>query len=152
MIDDNERILNLAREVSILIEAEEQLEESGVLPQRIFEKVASLVENEKQAAIQADKDNKIVETEFDPELFLACITDRRVARMLESQSEGLWRVEGDRSDALVDCDSLPGNDMERILRYGERMVFRNMGRRAPHFGPNTLILAFVEREYSFLCL
>ena len=79
--DDNQRILDLAMEIRILSEAEEQLQISGTLSQKIYEKVAPLIEKERDRAIQAERDDKRVETEFDREIFLTCITDRKESPM-----------------------------------------------------------------------
>jgi hypothetical protein len=51
---------------------------------------------------------------------LTYITDRK--RFLDPMYKSLIRIEGDRSDARFDHDSLPPEeDMDRILRYEERM-------------------------------
>ena len=71
--DDNQRTLHLASELGVLDEAQKQLKDSGALSQSIYEKVATIVENERQKAIRAENDEKSVETEFDRELFLTCI-------------------------------------------------------------------------------
>ena len=118
--DNDQRTFDLAKEIGTLIEAEGELEKSGSLSQRIYDQVAPLVEKEKQTALLVEKNNKNIEAEFDRELFLRCITNRK--RLLESHYEGLCRIEGDRSDARFDFDSLlPEDDMDRILRYEERM-------------------------------
>lgn len=118
---DDERTQELAIEISALTEAEEQIQNTGTLSQKIYEEVvAPLVEQQKQEANQAENDDIYVETEFDGELFLASITNRR--ELLESDYASLGRIEQKRSDARFDHDSLlPGGDMDRILRYEERM-------------------------------
>jgi hypothetical protein len=51
---------------------------------------------------------------------LTCITDRK--ELLESYYASLGRIEGDRFDACFDSNSRPPEiDMDRILRYEERM-------------------------------
>ena len=61
-----------------------------------------------------------LKAEIDHELFLTYITDRK--GFLDSTYKSLIRIEGDRSDARFDHDSLPPeDDMDRILRYEERM-------------------------------
>jgi hypothetical protein len=118
--DDNQRTLDLAMELRVLDEAEKQLGDSGALSQSIYEKVAPLVENEKQMAIRAENDEKSVETEFDRERFLTCIGSRK--ELLESHYKSLCHIDGERSDARFDFDSLlPEEDMDRILRYEDRM-------------------------------
>ena len=56
--DGNQRILDLAVEIGTLSEAEEELQISGALSQKIYEKVAPLVEKERNRAIQAERDDK----------------------------------------------------------------------------------------------
>jgi hypothetical protein len=45
-------------EIGTLSEAEEELQISGALSQKIYEKVAPLVEKERNRAIQAERDDK----------------------------------------------------------------------------------------------
>jgi hypothetical protein len=117
---DNQRTLELEKEIANLTEAEEQLQNSGTLSQRIYQRVAALLEKEEQKEMQAEKDDRCVETEFDRELFLTCITNRK--EFLESYYAALGRIEGDRSDAWFDYNSLlAGDDMDRVLRYEERI-------------------------------
>ena len=118
--DDNQCTLALAMELGALDEAQKQLKDSGALSQRIYEKIATIVENEKQKAIRADNDEKNVETEFDRELFLTAIAGRK--ELLELHYKSLCHIEGQRSDARFDFDSLlPEEDMDRILRFEDRM-------------------------------
>ena len=118
--DDNQRTLHLASELGVLDEAQKQLKDSGALSHSIYEKVATIVENERQKAIRAENDEKSVETEFDRELFLTCIAGRK--QLLQSHYKSLCHIEGERSDARFDFDSLlPKEDMDRILRYEDRM-------------------------------
>ena len=78
------------------------------------------MEEEERKRIQSEKDNEPLKAEIDHELFLTYITDRK--GFLESMYKSLIRIEGDRSDAKFDHDSLPPeDDMDRILRYEERM-------------------------------
>ena len=118
--DGNQRTLDLAIELGNLDEAQKQLKDSGTLSQSIYEKVAPIVENERQTAIRAENDEKSVEKEFDPELFLTCIAGRK--ELLELNYKGLCHIEGQRSDARFDFDCFPPEEhMDRILRYEDRM-------------------------------
>ena len=57
---------------------------------------------------------------MDYELFLTCITKRKES--LESTYEALSRIELDRFAARLDHNALlPDDDMDRVLRYEERM-------------------------------
>ena len=61
-----------------------------------------------------------MEADFDREEFLACITDR--IESLELYRRGRDHIENERSDARFDYKSLlPEDDMDRILRYEDRM-------------------------------
>jgi hypothetical protein len=118
--DDNQHILDVAGEIGTLSEAEEQIRNSGTLTQKLYSEMAPLVEAGKHKASQAEKDNRGVETEFDHDLFLTCITDRK--EFLETYYAALNGIEGDRCDSRYDYNSLVSeNDMNRILRYEERM-------------------------------
>jgi hypothetical protein len=113
---ENQRSLELVLEIWALQQAEKELRSSGSLSRENYQKVLPLVE-EKRKCIQSEKP---VEIDFDREEFLACITDRRAS--LQSQYDGRTSNEGDRSDARSDYRSLlPEGDMDRILRYEERM-------------------------------
>jgi hypothetical protein len=97
-------------------QAEKELRSLGSLSRENYQKVLPLVE-EKRKYIQSEKP---VEIDCDREEFLACITDRRAS--FQSHYDGWTSIENDRSDARFDCRSLlPEGDMERILRYEERM-------------------------------
>jgi hypothetical protein len=118
--DDNQRTLDLAIELGNLDEAQKQLRDSGALSQRIYEKVAPIVENKKQTAVRVENDEKSVETGFDRELFLTCIAGRK--ELLELNYKSLCHIEGQRSDARFDFDCFPPEEhMDRILRYEDRM-------------------------------
>jgi hypothetical protein len=113
---ENQRSRELNLEIWALERAEKELRDSGSLSQNNYARVLPLVE-EKRKRVQSER---LVEKDFDREEFLACITDRRVS--LQSYCNGQTAIEDDRSDALFDYKSLlPEDDMERILRYEERM-------------------------------
>ena len=104
-------------EIWVLHDAEKQLKHSGTLSQKTYEQVAPLVEEERRKRIQSEKR---AETDFDRDEFLTCITDRKES--LKSFVSGLDHIQGKRSDARFDYNSLlPEDDMDRILRYEERM-------------------------------
>jgi hypothetical protein len=118
--DENQVILGLASEIGILTEAEEQIRNSGTLSQESYAEVLPFVEEERQKQTQSAIDALPVQTQFDDRLFLSCITDRK--KSLDSMYKAFTCVEGDRSDARFDYHALPPiEDMDRILRYEERM-------------------------------
>jgi hypothetical protein len=118
--EENQLILGLASEIGVLAAAEEQLRNSGTLSQESYAEVLPFVEEERERQIQSASDAKPVQTHFDDRLFLSCITDRKES--LDSMYKALTRVEGDRSEARFDHYALPpAEDMDRILRYEERM-------------------------------
>ena len=93
---------------------------SGTLSQKTYRKPTPLLEEEERKRIESEKDNEPLKAEIDRDLFLTYITDRK--GFLDSIYKGLIRIEGDRFDARFDHDSLPPEeDMDRILRYEERM-------------------------------
>ena len=106
-------IAGLASKLTALDDAEKQLRDSGTLSQETYGEVASLVEEQKCC-------NEPVKAEIDHELFLTRITECRES--LDSIYKGLIRIEGDRSVSLLDYNALPPDEeMDRILRYEERM-------------------------------
>jgi hypothetical protein len=118
--DNSELILRLATQIGILTEAEEQLRASGTLSEGSYAEVLPLVEEERQKQIQSALNTNSVETDFDDRLFLSCIKDRKES--LDSMYRAFTCVAGDRSDARFDHHALPPvEDMDRILRYEERM-------------------------------
>jgi hypothetical protein len=87
-------------------------------------KFLPLVEGEKRRRMQSGKDGGCLETEIDRELFLTCITHMKES--LDGMSRALTHIEQRREDARSDYDCLlPGDDMDRILLYEERM-YRQM--------------------------
>jgi hypothetical protein len=103
-------------EIWALEQAEKELRDSASLSVKSYHQILPLVE-ENRKRIQSENP---VEVAFDRREFLACITDRRVS--LQSHYDSRTRIEGDRSDARFDYKSLlPEGDMDRILRYEERM-------------------------------
>jgi hypothetical protein len=113
---ENQHSMELLLEIWALDLAEKELRDSGSLSHENYQKVLPLVE-ERRKRVQSER---LVETEFDREEFLACITDRRLS--LQSHYDGRTSIEDDRSDARFDYKSLlPEGDMDRILRYEERM-------------------------------
>jgi hypothetical protein len=113
---DNRRSLDLLLEIWALERAERELRDSGSLSQESYLRALPLVE-ENRKRIQS---KRLVETNFDHEEFLACIASRKES--LESEHNALSSIQNQRSDAQFDFDSLlPEDDMERVLRYEERM-------------------------------
>ena len=113
---EDQRSLDLRLEAWALEQAENELRNSGSLSQESYQKFLPLVE-EKRKKVQSEK---LVEADFDREEFLTCITDRK--ELLESYCRGLDQIEENRSDARFDYEALlPEDDMDRILRYEERM-------------------------------
>ncbi len=79
---ENQRSLELLLEIWALEQAEKELRDSGSLSQENYQRVLPLVE-ERRKRIQSER---LVETDFDREEFLACITDHRVS--LQSHYDG----------------------------------------------------------------
>jgi hypothetical protein len=69
---ENQHSMELLLEIWALDLAEKELRDSGSLSHENYQKVLPLVE-EKRKRVQSER---LVETEFDREEFLACITDR----------------------------------------------------------------------------
>jgi hypothetical protein len=115
--DGNHCSLEAQKEIWVLQEAEDQLRNSGTLSQESYEQVVPRVEENRRKRIQSETP---VQADFDRDEFLTCITDRK--DFLESYCRGLDHIEGKRSDARFDQKCLlPEDDMDRILRYEERM-------------------------------
>jgi hypothetical protein len=103
-------------EVWALERAEKELRDSGSLSQESYQKVLPLVEAKRKRA----QSERLVETDFDREEFLISITSRKES--LEFEHRSVCSMQDERSDARFDHDSLlPEGDMDRILRYEERM-------------------------------
>lgn len=118
--DNDQLIQAFASELCILDEAERQLRDCGTLSQKTYREVTPLLEEEKRKQIQSEQDDEPIKAEIDHELFLTFITDRK--EFVDSLYKGLANIEGKRSDASFDHSSLlPEEDMDRILRYEERM-------------------------------
>jgi hypothetical protein len=113
---ENQRAMDLISEVWALEQAEKELRASGSLSQMSYLKVLPLVE-ERRKRVQTER---LVETTFDREEFLTSITGTKEA--LELEHRLVCSMQDERSDANFDHNSLlPERDMERILRYEERM-------------------------------
>jgi len=119
--EDRDQVAEMwASELCILGEAERQIRASGALSQETYDRVLPLVKEEKQNRIQSEKDHNPIKIEIDRALFLSCITDRK--KSLESMYKSHCRIEEKRADSRYDYDALlPEVDMDRILRYEERM-------------------------------
>ena len=116
--DNDQLIAGLGKKLSVLEDAAKQLRASGTLSQRAYAIIAPQVEEQKHT--QFEQGNEPVTIGIDHDLFLAYITDSKES--LDSMYEALIRVEGERGDSRLDHDALPnGEDMDRILRYEERM-------------------------------
>jgi len=113
---EGQQFLGLYLEVRALEKAEKEIRESGSLSQGSFQRVLPLVE-EKRKKVQSES---LVEADFDREEVLTCITERK--DFLESHCRAEDEIEGRRYEARSDYEALlPEDDMERILRYEERM-------------------------------
>jgi hypothetical protein len=114
--EDDQRSMELLVEIWTLERAEKELRDSGSLSQKSYQKVLPLVE-ERRTRVQSER---LVETDFDREEFLACVTGHKES--LELVRNDLTYRQNERSEARFDYDSLlPEHDMDRILRYEERM-------------------------------
>ena len=79
--DSESLISKLGDEVWALRQAEEQLRDFGTLSQKTYEQVAPLVEKEKSVEIKSEKDNRLVERDFDRELFLTSNEPQGIPRI-----------------------------------------------------------------------
>jgi hypothetical protein len=113
---ENRRSLDSLLEIWALEQAEKELRDSASLSEKSYQQVLPLVE-ENRKRIRSENP---VEVAFDHEEFLACVTARRVS--LQSHYDGRTSIENSRSDARFDYKALlPEDDMDRILRYEERL-------------------------------
>jgi len=118
--DDDSQITRLVSERSTFRQAEQQLQDTGTLSRELYQKVAPLVERDKNRQIQSEQQTKPVEVDLDRDLFLTCIADHN--KFLDSYCKSLFRAEEDRLEAQSDFQALlPEADMDRILRYEDRM-------------------------------
>jgi hypothetical protein len=113
---ENRQSLELLLEIWTLEQAEHELRDSASLSEKSYQKILPLIEeNRKRIRLESP-----VEIDFDREEFLACVAARKVS--LQSHYDGRTSIEGNRSDVRFDYTSLlPERDMDRILRYEERM-------------------------------
>lgn len=110
----------LASKLSVLSDAESQLQNSGTLSQKTYQEIAPLVEEDERKRIRSGQNDEPVKKEIDHQLFLSCITTRR--EFLASVYESFSKIEGKRCNSRFDHNALPPEqDMDRILRYEERM-------------------------------
>jgi hypothetical protein len=113
---ENQRAMDLIFEVWALERAEKELRASGSLSQTNYLKVLPLVE-ERRKRVQTER---LVETTFDREEFLTCITGTK--EVLELEHRSMCVMQDQRFGASFDHNSLlPDGDMERIFRYEEKM-------------------------------
>jgi hypothetical protein len=114
--DNDQLIAGLASKLCVLKDAEKQLRESGTLSQKAYATIAPLVEEQKDIA----QGNGPVTAEIDSELFLTCVMARK--EVLDSMYKAFIGIEENRSESLGDYNALaPGEEMDRIFRYEERM-------------------------------
>jgi len=114
--DYNQRSIDLRVEIWRMEQAEKELRDSGSLSQERYQEVLQLVE-ERRKRVQSER---LVETDFDREEFLACVSGHKES--LEFVHNDLTYRQNERSEARFEYDSLPlEHDMDRILRYEERM-------------------------------
>ena len=118
--ENDEILMALVSKLHLLDEAEKELRDSRTLSRRVYEQVAPLLERDQHNRTQSEKEAKPVQTELDHDLFLTCIINRK--RSLNSMCKSLTNIEEKRSEAIFDCNVLlPEDDMERVIRYEERM-------------------------------
>jgi hypothetical protein len=114
--EENLRLLDVQINIWALTDAEQQLRDCGTLSQKTFDRVSPLVEEEQRKTIQSDKSVK----PDNPQKFLAHLTNLKAS--LESTHGAQSRVQDQRSEIRFDYEALlPEADMDRILRYEERM-------------------------------
>jgi hypothetical protein len=117
---DTEVVMRFAGELGVLGQAAQQLRDSGTLSRKIYRQIVPLMEEGDRSSLQSEEENEPIETDFDLDLLMSRITDRM--QFLDSIYKSLIHIEGRQSDARFDYNSLlPEADMERVLRYEERM-------------------------------
>jgi hypothetical protein len=117
---DDKRSERWLKEIWVLNEAEQQLRDAGTLSREVYARVAPLVEEERRQQIQSEEKGTWVDAEFDRAEFLTCIAQRKA--FLDPMFTALTQTQGDRFAAKLDRNLLlPEEDMDRVLRYEERM-------------------------------
>lgn len=119
-----EDILPFVTEIGLLAEAQKQINSSGTLTEEVYRHVLPLVEKTRHDAAETEERNRSFALEGNKQEFLMCISDRK--KWLEAHYRSLCRMEDRASDIKFNYEALvPEADMERILRYEER-VFRQI--------------------------
>jgi hypothetical protein len=116
--DHNEhlRLLRMEMDIWALTDAEQQLRDSGALSQEIFDRISPLLHEQQRKAIQPDRSIKPDNLRD----FLARLIDFRGSLELTHGTQS--RRHEERSEIRSDHEALlPEADMERILRYEDRM-------------------------------
>jgi hypothetical protein len=115
-----EVVMRFAHEIGVLEQAAEQLGDSGTLSRKIYRQILPLIEEGERRSLQSEEENEPMETDIDRDLLMSRITDQ--TELLDSIHKSLISAEEKRSDARFDYNSLlPEADMDRVLRYEERM-------------------------------
>ena len=113
--DDSLATLFYTRKISILTDAEEQIRETGILTPKTYSEVQRLDETDSEYV-----GAKLIDLITDQVAFFNTVTDRK--NTLESMLKAAITLEDRRcSDELAHRSLPPTEDMDKILRYEERM-------------------------------
>lgn len=113
---DQDLATKLKDRIRTLTDAENRLRDSGTLSKQVYIEVLPLIEER----MQSESENEPAETNFDREVLLAVLVERK--KVLETYHWAVSETNERQSDALADHNALlPETDMDRVLRYEERM-------------------------------
>jgi len=117
---ENDRLLDIfAQQVGELNEAEEQIQTTGTISQRVYAEVLPQVEEDRRYSAQVEKGDKPTEAKIDDE-FLSCVKKRR--DFLEPFVDAGARLADERYSDHLAYHSLPPEEvMDKVLRYESRV-------------------------------
>ena len=112
--NDDSLAPHLTRKISILTDAEEQIRETGTLTPKTYSEVQRLDETDSEYV-----GAKLIDLITDQVAFFNTVTERKNP----IHAEGRYHTRGQavRSDELAHRSLPPTEDMDKILRYEERM-------------------------------
>jgi len=109
----------LAQQVYVLAEAQDQIQTTGTISQKVYAEVLPLVEQDRRYSAKVEEDNRPTEAKIDNE-FLSCVKKRR--DFLESLVDVGARLADDRYSDQLAYHSLPPEEvMDKVLRYESRV-------------------------------
>jgi hypothetical protein len=113
---ENLRLQDVQSDIFALASVEEELRGLGAISQNTFERISPLIDKEQLKKIRPDGSVKPGNLES----FLEYVTNLKVS--LELMHAAQSRLQDQRSEIRFEYDALPKEaDMDRILRYEERM-------------------------------